>query len=155
MSRIANCQLRSMIMNSRYSKLTSAWEKKRCDSTGCLHFLLKMTATACWNVFWLKWGSILWALNIITLLCEATYTVLVTDPQQPLKHYECVAHCVQPVTFLMILTSSSSRTASASSALLSPLLINPVSFEILKLSVGIIQIPKVWNSYEEAVEDTH
>lgn len=58
----------------------------------------------------------------------------------------------------MILTSSSSRAASASSAssaLLSPLLINPVSFEILKLSMGIIQIPKVWNSYEEAVEDTH
>lgn len=55
----------------------------------------------------------------------------------------------------MILTSSSSRTAPASSALLSPLLINPVSFEILKLSMGIIQIHKVWNSYEEAVEDTH
>ena len=31
---------------------------------------------------------------------------------------------------------------------LSQLLINPVSFEILKLSMGIIQIPEVWNGRE-------
>lgn len=33
-----------------------------------------MTATVCSKVLWLKWGSTLPALNIITLSCESTYS---------------------------------------------------------------------------------
>lgn len=45
---------------------------------GYIHFLLKMTATVCRNIPWLKRGSTLWAPNIIMLLCECTYSILVT-----------------------------------------------------------------------------
>ena len=52
---------------------------------GSLQVLLRMTATVCKNVLWLKRGSTLWALNIIMRSCGATYTVLVAEPPPAIK----------------------------------------------------------------------
>lgn len=58
---------------------------ERCDTMGYPHLSLKMTATVWRNVLWLERGNAPPALNIIMLLCESTYAVLVTDPHQLLE----------------------------------------------------------------------
>lgn len=81
-------------------------------------------------------------------------------PSKLLKWCEYAAHCVSLFTFLLMWIPP--PRAPRTHAVLHPHQLYFLCFWLIrshlrffKLSMGIIQIPEVWNGYEEAVEDTH